>query len=122
MLDKDKQVTEFSESISRFGFIIFSLQYLTFLFFEYLKPGFVTNYMSPHAFLIVALVFGLWWIFVSREEKISLKSYLLYLLIGIVLAAVVLTEAQGLGIYRYFTAFVALILPVIAVKVVKKCN
>ncbi len=120
MFNKDKQVTEFSESISRFGFVIFSLQYLAFLFFEYLIPGFVTNYMSPHAILIVALVFGLWWIFVSREDKIGPKSYLLYLLIGIVLAAVILTEAQDLGIYRYFTAFVALILPVIAVKVVKK--
>ena len=107
-------------SISRFGFVVTLLVYLSLLFAEYLRPGFVSNAMNAHALWIVIIGFGIWDIQAdSSTMSAERKSYAATfgsIIIGSILALIVWHLGALFGDMRLFFALAIGILPFVLLK------
>lgn len=104
--------------IWRFGFFVSVVWYLLFLFFEWLRPGFVSFVFSPHLFLLAAIIFGWGWsrtasragfhlLITSRSPKTALTC----LVLGLTLAAVFWVEGRSLQEFRPLVVLIAFFTP-----------
>ncbi len=109
-----------AEYISRTGFFVSVVSYLSFWFADTLRPGFVARYFSVHVFLISILVFGVWW---SRSvdsyvDRLSMQR-IAAVIIGIVLAYITWTTGKGLVGLRFLMVVLALMTPTIILKLIR---
>ncbi len=110
--------------IPRFAFLLSFTVYLTMLFAEYLRPGFVSTAMNAHALWIPMIGFGMWDIFSdSRLEKAQKRSFAFFistLLIGIILSLITWHIGVVFGDFRLLFALAVGILPSVTLQAVKK--
>ncbi len=107
-------------SISRFGLTVSLVVYLSFLFAEYLRPGFVSNAMNVHVLWIAIIGFGAYDLAVesrsTSEERKSRLAFFWPAIVGILLALIVWHLGAFFGDMRLFFALAVGILPCILLK------
>lgn len=59
------------KSIAYTGFIVSLVSYVVFWGADIARTGFVSRYFSVHVFLLAALVFGGWMMFVEVNDSIT---------------------------------------------------
>ena len=101
-----------AEAISRTGFLVSATSYILFWLLDLAKPGFVSRYFSVHAFLLAAIVFGIWWSAVVRDymQRAWLES-LIALALGLILSVITWSASDGLEGYRLLLATIAVFTP-----------
>ena len=109
--------------IAKTGFYISLISYLVFLLAEYVKPGFVSNYMSVHWFLLFTIVFAIWWSFVRCKNKPlryrSVTYWLVSVCLGLLAAVIVWQAGSDLEEFRILSSILALALPVVVLGVLR---
>tara|TARA_Y100000031_G_C8113545_1_gene334692 strand:+ start:152 stop:487 length:336 start_codon:yes stop_codon:yes gene_type:complete len=106
--------------IARTGFYVSTISYLVFLLADLIKPGFVSNYMSVHWFLLAAIVFAIWW--GSRLESVRQRvsvQYAVSVLFGLIAAILVWKAGVDLEEFRILTVILAFALPSIILGVLR---
>jgi len=98
--------------IAKTGFYTSVISYLVFLLAEYIKPGFVSNYMSVHWFLLAVIVFAIWWgSQVKTVHDRASVQYVLSVLFGFILAILVWQVGADFHEFRILSSILALLLP-----------
>ncbi|NQV89554.1 MAG: hypothetical protein HQ488_04500 [Parcubacteria group bacterium] len=109
-----------AEAISRTGFIVSTTSYVLFWLIDLAQPGFVSRYFSVHAFLLSAIVFGVWWSAVVRDytQRPWLESAVA-LALGLILAVITWGASDGIEGYRLFLTLMAVFTPTIIYVLIK---
>ena len=110
--------------IFRTAYLVSCASSLIFLTLDWLRPGFVSNFLSPHLFLLSAIIFG---VLSCRQSSrpVSLPSsprrgwgwcsavapILVCLTIGLLLALFTWVEGRALGDMRILVTIVAFLIP-----------
>ncbi|MFH1142127.1 MAG: hypothetical protein ABIH67_04145 [Candidatus Uhrbacteria bacterium] len=106
--------------IAKTGFYTSLISYLVFLLAEYIKPGFVSNYMSVHWFLLATIVFAIWWgSQVKTAHDRASVQYIVSGLFGLVLAILVWQVGSELHEFRILSLILALTLPIVVLGVLR---
>jgi len=107
--------------IAKTGFYTSAISYLIFLLAEYIKPGFVSNYMSVHWFLLATTVFAIWWStshdFPKSRRPVSFWT--ISILFGVLAAVLVWQVGSDLAEFRILSSILALALPITVVGVLR---
>ncbi len=108
------------EVISRTGFLVAASSYVLFWLLDLAKPGFVSRYFSVHAFLLAAIVFGIWWSAVVRDytQRPWIES-LIALALGLILAVITWGAADGIEGYRLLLTLIVVFIPTIIYVLIK---
>jgi len=102
------------------GFLVSVMSYVGFWGIDLLAPGFVSNYVSVHIFLLTALVFGVGWgtLIESYRERIGVQAFVA-LILGLFLSVLVWYFSEGLEAYRGLLVLVALPSPLLLLKLLR---
>lgn len=113
----NRKSTRSVERVVRTGFFTSLVSYAGFWLIDLSTPGFVSNYLSVHVFLLGALVFGVAWSFTveSYRERVGLQA-ISALLLGIVLSVLVWHASDGLEGYRGLLLLITLPTPLLVLK------
>ncbi len=105
-------------NLARLGYCVSFFSYLFFLMLEYLRPGFVSNYLSVHLFLIPAIIFGILW--ARKSPSYPFSSFLFPLSISILFSVFTWREGRAFEDYRVLMTLVAFFLPMLVWRQVQK--
>lgn len=101
-----------SETLSRTIFLTSLISFIVFLGLDLLRPGFVSNTFSVHWFLLVAIISGVWWAVVVKEQKEKKKlQFLFSAVLGLAGAFIVWQFRPDLGDYLVLVLPLALVTP-----------
>jgi hypothetical protein len=104
----------------KIGFYTSLISYIVFLLAELVKPGFVTNYMSVHWFLLTTILFAVWWgSLVKAKRSNKHVSFAVSIFLGLVLAVLVWQYGTDLAEFRILSSILALFLPPIVLGVLR---
>lgn len=102
------------------GFIISVISYIIFWTTDLLVPGFVSRSFSVHLFLAGAILFGVLWSMTLKEyEERPWLHYIVAVLLGILASVIVWKSSEDLGGYRLLVVAIALITPLLILKLIK---
>lgn len=108
------------ERIARTGFLTSLIAYGFFGLAEYLRPGFVSHYLSIHWFLGAAVAFGGWW---AAAAKVAKDRYILEhvvaALLGIPMFVVSWQFGGGLAEYRPLFALLSATVSLIILRLLR---
>ncbi len=111
--------------IARTGFYTSIVSYLVFLLADAIKPGFVSNYMSVHWFLLAAILFAVWWAYTYTAHTKNNRSAILWVmavLLGLVAGIVVWKAGTDLENFRILSSILAFVLPSIILGVLRSSD
>lgn len=110
--------------ITRTAYIVSCISYVVFMTLDWLRPGFVSNFFSPHLFLLAALIFGILWSRRSSfQSQFSLpvrQAGITIFPIAILLAIFAWTEGRPFGDLRVLVTLVAFVVPFLVVHSLKR--
>lgn len=104
-------------SIAKTGFVTSLVSYIAFLALEWMRPGFVSNFLSPHLFLLAGLIFGVWWVMEEQKRPTSptpmgrITGIIGLVALSFLLAWFAWHEGRPFGDFRVIVALIALGLP-----------
>ncbi len=106
------------------GYVVLSLTWLGLLYVEWQVPGFVSQVFPSYIILLAASVCGVASLLQSwTSSNVDARvNYLIAGVTGLLLAAVMISDGNVFGAYRFILAFVILGLPVILVKLFNSDN
>jgi len=84
-------------TIAKTGFLVSLSSYVLFFALDWLRPGFVSDFLSVHLFLLAAIIFGVWW--AVEEPSVIKHSSIVGKIFGI-LALVFLSVIVGWFAWR----------------------
>lgn len=106
--------------IVKTGFFSSVFTYGAFLLLDLARPGFVSRVFSVHVFLLAAIVFGLWWGIILKEEKDRvIWQYTLMILLGVILAILSWNAGVAFGPFRLFITALSLVIPLVALRIIR---
>ena len=98
--------------IARTGYVVSVGSYLFFLTLDWLRPGFVSDYLSAHLFLGAAFIFGILW---ARKATTPgggrLLTVCFLLPLGLLLAVFAWKEGRPFGDLRLLVSLIAFVVP-----------
>lgn len=95
-------------NIPRLGYLVSAISYLIFLTLDWLRPGFVSNFLSPHLFLLAAIIFG---IFYWRQSPKKISFNFLLFPLSFLLALFTWKEGRAFEDYRLLVTLIAFVVP-----------
>ncbi|MBU0531122.1 MAG: hypothetical protein ABIG32_03065 [Candidatus Uhrbacteria bacterium] len=108
------------ETISRTGFIVSTITYIVFLLSDVIKPGFVSNYMSVHWWLLAAIVFaGFWSVTLKKTHDHPIIQYIVAGILGIIAAIFTWKIGADLAEFRILVTLIAFVLPMTVLAVLR---
>lgn len=105
--------------ITRTGYIVSAISYAIFLTLDWLRPGFVSNFFSPHLFLLSAIIFGILWARRSYTSAITPFALLPTVFTAFLLAIFTWTEGRPFGDLRLLVTLTAFVVPFLIVHSLK---
>ena len=109
--------------ITRTGYIVSCISYVVFMALDWLRPGFVSNFLSPHLFLLSAIIFGILWAHRSNLQSpnsiTNFQSLFHIFLLGFLFAIFAWTEGRPFGDLRVLVTLVAFVVPFLVVSSLK---
>ncbi|MEK9130714.1 MAG: hypothetical protein AAB429_01210 [Patescibacteria group bacterium] len=114
--------------ITRTAYIVSAVSYVIFLALDWLRPGFVSNFFSPHIFLLAAIISGILWARRPHTPNTitnfhtpihNFQSLFPIFLLGLLLAIFAWTEGRPFGDLRVLVTLVAFVVPFLVVSSLK---
>ena len=108
------------ERLAKTGFIVSVFSYLVFFLADVIKPGFVSNYMSVHWWLLASVLFAIVWAIVldKRHDHPNIQ-FIISVLLGIITAIVAWKTGEDLAEFRVLVTIIAAILPMTVLAVLR---
>lgn len=101
-------------TIAKTGYLVSCFSYIFFLMLDWMRPGFVANFMSVHIFLLAAIIFGIFWGRESVSGRSQFPHFLISLfqfLLSILLAIFAWSEGRAFEDARILVALAAFAVP-----------
>lgn len=108
------------ERIAKTGFIVSVFSYLVYFLADVIKPGFVSNYMSVHWWLLTAIVFAIIWsVTLKKTHDHPNIQFMVAGLLGIITAMIAWKTGADLAEFRILVTIIGAILPMTVLAVLR---
>jgi len=108
------------ERIAKTGFIVSVSAYVVYFLADVMKPGFVSNYMSVHLWLLAAIIFAIAWstTFTKSHDHPNIQ-FIVSVLLGVIAAMIAWKTGEDLAEFRILVTIIGATLPMTVLAVLR---